>query len=473
MKRFLPLLLALLGSAPVEGPPFEVPEGFTIELVAGPPLVERPIMASFDDRGRLFVSDSAGVNLRGADLLKDPPHKIRVLEDTDGDGKFDTSRVWADKLVFPQGLLWHQGAVYCTSPPSFWKLEDSAGTGVCDKRTELVTGLANTGVADDAHGACLGPDGRIYFLPGRMAHHLRTPDGKFEKKAVGPWLARCKADGSDVEIVSGCQGNPVEVDWTPEGDFFISGTFWAPDSFGGGLRDALIHGVEGGEYAVRDRVYTDRKRTGDFLPVMVPMIATAPAGMVIAKSDALGLKGNLLCTYFNPHKVQRHILERDGATWKSKNEEFITSKSPDFHPTDVLEDADGSLLVVDTGGWFRIGCPTSQIAKPQVLGGIYRIRKKDAPKVEDPRGEKADWTRLGERLGDPRWMVRERAKELAAKKTPHEIAALIGATEGEARLGALWALTRNEDPEARRTTRCARWPAFPRGSTGTRRPCPT
>ncbi|HVR86930.1 MAG TPA: PVC-type heme-binding CxxCH protein [Planctomycetota bacterium] len=451
MKRLLPLLLllGLPGSAPVDPPPFEVPEGFTIELVAGPPLVERPIMASFDDHGRLYVTDSAGVNLRGSELLKDPPHKIRLLEDTDGDGKFDTSRVWADKLVFPQGLLWHQGAIYCTSPPSFWKLEDSAGTGVCDKRTELVTGLANTGVADDAHGACLGPDGRIYFLPGRMAHNLHTPDGKFAKKAVGPWLMRCRTDGSEVEIVSGCQGNPVEVDWTPEGDFFISGTFWAPDSFGGGLRDALIHGVEGGEYSVRDRVYTDRKRTGDFLPVMVPMIATAPAGMVIAKSDALGFKGNLLCTYFNPHKVQRHILERDGATWKSKNEEFITSKSPDFHPTDVLEDADGSLLVVDTGGWFRIGCPTSQIAKPQVLGGIYRIRKKGAPAVEDPRGLKADWTDLGKRLGDPRWMVRQRAIELAAARKPAEIARLIEDCTGEAKLGALWAMTRNDDPQAR------------------------
>jgi len=445
MKRLLPLLLLLSGSTPAEPPPFDVPEGFTIELVAGPPLVERPIMACFEDQGRLYVADSAGVNLKGAELLKDPPHRIRVLEDTDGDGKFDTSRVWADKLVFPQGLLWHQGAVYCTSPPSFWKLEDTTGAGVCDKRTELITGLANTGVADDAHGACLGPDGRIYFLPGRMAHNLHTPDGKFAKKAVGPWLMRCKPDGSEMEIVCGTQGNPVEVDWTPEGDFFISGTFWAPDSFGGGLRDALIHGVEGGEYAVRDRVYTDRKRTGDFLPVMVPMIATAPAGMVMAKSDALGFKGNLICTYFNPHKVQRHILERDGATFRSKNEEFITSKSADFHPTDVFEDADGSLLVVDTGGWFRIGCPTSQIAKPQVLGGIYRIRKKDAPKVEDPRGLKADWKQPTKLLGDPRWMVRQRAMELSARLSPPDVAAVVLSEKGEARLNALWALTRMND----------------------------
>ncbi|MBI3858003.1 MAG: HEAT repeat domain-containing protein [Planctomycetes bacterium] len=429
----------------------QVPEGFVVELVAGPPLVERPIMACFDDRGRLYVSDSSGVNLKGSELIKDPPHRIRLLEDTDGDGKFDKSTVWADKLVFPQGLLWHQGAVYCTSPPSFWKFEDTTRAGVCDKRTELLTGLANTGVADDAHGACLGPDGRIYFLPGRMAHNIKSADGKFAKKATGPWLMRCRTDGSDMEIVCGTQGNPVEVDWLPEGDFFVSGTFWAPDAFGGGLRDALIHGIEGGEYAVRDRLYNDRKRTGDFLPVMIPMIATAPAGMMTVKSGALGkdYTGNVLCTYFNTHRVQRHVVERDGATFRAKTTDFVWSAHPDFHPTDVLEDADGSLLVVDTGGWFRIGCPTSQIAKPQVLGGIYRIRRKEMPKVEDPRGLKVKFGRPSDSFDDPRFVVRENAIQEAARRPASELIEAMKSPSARVRMNAVWALSRIDGAEAR------------------------
>jgi putative heme-binding domain-containing protein len=439
-----------------------VPEGFVVERVAGPPEVERPIMASFDDRGRLYVSDSAGVNLKGSELLKNPPHKIRLLEDPEGTGRFTKSQVFADKLVFPQGLLWHQGAVYTTSPPSFWKLEDTQGVGICDKRTELVTGLANTGVADDAHGACLGPDGRIYFLPGRMSHNLRYPDGTPIRKAVGPWLMRIRTDGKDAEIVSGCQGNPVEVDWLPEGDFFISGTFWAPDSFGGGLRDALIHGVEGGEYPVRDRLYNDRKRTGDFLPVLYPMVATAPAGMMIYRSAAFGPEytNNLFCAYFNTHKVMRHILERDGATWRSKNEDFVVSTSVDFHPTDVLEDADGSLLVVDTGGWFRIGCPTSQIAKPDVLGGIWRIRRKDAPRPEDPRGLKIHWAsatagELVRLLDDDRFVVRERATEALAAMGAPALAEAVRSPSVRIRRNALWALSRVDGPEARALSRPA------------------
>lgn len=434
------------GLAGEGAPPFKVPAGFELERVAGPPLVERPIMACFDDQGRLYVSDSAGVNLRGSELLKDPPHRIRILEDTDGDGTFDTSRVWADKLVFPQGLLWHDGAVYTTSPPCFWKLEDTDGDGVCDKRTPLITGLANTGVADDAHGACLGPDGLIYFLPGRMKHDMKTRDGKPLRKGVGPWLVRMKPDGSDAEIVCGSPGNPVEVDWTPEGDYFISGTFWAPSSFGGGLRDALVHGVEGGEYPVRDRTYTDRIRTGSLLPVLVRMVATAPSGMMIYRSGAFGKdwSGNLLCSYFNPHKVQRHVLERDGATWRARTEEFITSSNSDFHPTDVLEDADGSLLVVDTGGWFRIGCPTSKIAKPQVLGGIYRIRRKEMPKVEDPRGLKVDWAKADyPLLEDPRFVVRWKAMREIARRvgTGEKLEPRREATR-KARLHSVWTLAR-------------------------------
>jgi putative membrane-bound dehydrogenase-like protein len=426
-------------------PPFDVPEGFEAELVAGPPLVERPIMAAFDDRGRLYVTDSAGVNHRGAELLKDPPHRLRLLEDTDGDGKFDTSKVFADKLVFPQGLLWHQGAVYCVSPPAFWRLEDTDGDGVCDRRSEIVKGFANTGVADDAHGSCLGPDGRVYFLPGRMSHDIKYPDGRAIRKAVGPWLMRCRPDGTDVEIVCGAQGNPVEVDWLPEGDFFISGTFWAPDSYGGGLRDCLVHGVEGGEYAVRDRVYNDRKRTGDFLPAMVPMIATAPSGMTIYRSGAIdpAWRTNLFCTYFNTHKVMRHVLERDGATFRSRNEEFVSSKEADFHPTDVLEDADGSLLVVDTGGWFLIGCPTSKIAKPQVLGGIWRLRRKGQAPVADPRGLKLDWANpSAEWLDDPRFAVRERAIEELAKRGVASIRPALSHASAQARRNAVWAICR-------------------------------
>src|SRR5690606_16016479 len=95
---------------------------------------------------------------------------------------------------------------------------------------------------------------------------------------------------------------------------------------------------------------------------------------------------------------------------------FMTSESSDSHPTDVLQDADGSLLVVITGGWFIKGCPLSQVAKPDVPGVIYRIRKADAPKMEDPRGLSLNWEEMGPKelvsyLSDERFVVRDKAVE--------------------------------------------------------------
>ena len=139
--------------------PFRVPPGFVAERVAGPPLVMHPMFACFDDRGRLYVADSAGVNPSGKALTKNPPHRIRRLEDADGDGRFDTGTVFADKLTYPQGVLWHDGAVFTASPPSLWRLEDTDGDGVADRRQELVTGWVLTGVADELHGPTWGRTG--------------------------------------------------------------------------------------------------------------------------------------------------------------------------------------------------------------------------------------------------------------------------------------------------------------------------
>ena len=116
----------------------------------------------------------------------------------------------------------------------------------------------------------------------------------------------------------------------------------------------------------------------------------------------------------------------EGTSFTTKDEDFVSSPDLDFHPTDVIEDADGSLLIVDTGGWYKLCCPTSQLHKPDVLGAIYRIRRTGAAKVEDPWGTKlAALTRdlensvnqkaVVELLGDPRPGVQRRAIEGLAK----------------------------------------------------------
>jgi putative membrane-bound dehydrogenase-like protein len=306
------------------------------------------------------------------DLLKNPPHRIVRLEDTDGDGRFDKSIVFADKLVFPQGVLWHEGAVYTCSPPSLWKLEDTDGDGVCDKRTELVTKFGSTGNAADIHGPVLGPDGRFYWADGRHGHDIAQSDGvRTQGKAAR--IFRCKPDGTEVEVVcGGGMDNPVEIAFTEEGEPLATVALFEARP---ARVDAIIHCIEGGVFPWHE-VHKEFKKTGDLLPPVAAFGQVAPAGLMRYRSGAFGAGylNNFFSAQFNTHKVLRHIVERDGASFKARSEDFVVFADPDSHLTDVLEDADGSLLVINTGGWFRQGCPFSQISKPDIKGAIYRVR---------------------------------------------------------------------------------------------------
>jgi putative membrane-bound dehydrogenase-like protein len=446
--------------------PFTVPPGFTAERIAAPPLLERPMFASFDDRGRLFVCDSSGFNLfhaRSDVLIKDPPHAIRLLEDRDDDGRFDTSTLFADRMTFPMGALWHEGALYTASAPSLWRLEDTDGDGVADRRQEFITRFEFEGNGCDIHGPFLGPDGRIYWANCNRGFDLRQADGRVLKgKAAG--IFRVRPDGRDIEIVcAGGMDNPVEVAFTPEGEALatVNILFGAPRP----RNDAIIHGIEGGLFPHRT-LAASFPRTGDLLPAAIDLGWVAPSGLMRYRGDALGAdyRDNFFSAQFNMHRVQRHILERAGATFRGRTEDFVVGTDPDFHPTDVLEDADGSLLVVDTGGWFLRGCPTSQIAKPEVMGAIYRIRRAGAPVAEDPCGQALRWDQiapqeLAARLDDPRWVVRDRAVHHLGKQGRAAVDALQevihrGATTRRRR-NAVWALTRLETPEADATIRDA------------------
>jgi putative membrane-bound dehydrogenase-like protein len=470
MKRFPQLALTLIAAgvfsielraadAPTPAvDSIKVPGGFTVELVAAAPLVEHPVMAGFDDRGRLFVADNAGLNLPAAQLLEKLPNMIRMLEDADGDGRFDKSTLFADKMTFPQGAAWYRGALYVASPPQIWRLEDTDGDGTADRRQELVRNFGFIGNAADIHGCFLTPTGRIAWCDGRHGHEINDPDGRPLSKGLAARVFSCRPDGSDVEVFcGGGMDNPVEIAFTPQGDTIGTMTFYNPDQ---DRHDAIVHFVYGGVYPRNHPCTSEFKRTGDLLPPLSRFGVTAPSGLMCYVGEAWGdvFRDNLFSAQFNTHKIVRHVLKPQGATYACVDEDFLVSSSIDFHPTDVLQDADGSLLVIDTGGWFRIGCPTSQIAKPQIGGGIYRIRRKDASPIADPRGLAMDWARVSDTemadlLGDRRPAVAERAIEILATRGDAAMGslatALFESTDYRARQNAVWALARNGSENAR------------------------
>jgi putative membrane-bound dehydrogenase-like protein len=439
-----------------------VPKGLEVELVAGPPLVRYPMMGCFDDQGRLYLAEAAGLNLRTAELEKQLPNFIRRLVDTDGDGIFDSSTIFADKMTFPQGVLWHDGALYVASPPNIWKLEDTDNDGVADRRQILVDRFGYSGNGASVHGCFLSPDGRIYWCNGRHGHEFTDDQGNTTSKGDGSYIFSCRTDGSDVRIHSGGgMDNPVEVDFTDTGE--VIGT--VNILYSRPRLDCLVHWVHGGTYPHSERVLGEFKRTGDLLGPIHKFGHVTVSGTTRYRSGWLDptMVDNFFVTIFNTGKVQRVELSRQGASFLAVEREFLTSQSKDFHPTDVLEDADGSLLVIDTGGWFRIGCPTSQIAKPEISGGIYRIRRQGSTSFLDPWGKNIRWPDLTSRqltalLNDTRFKVREKAITECAKRGDEIVPTLhlvLKRGDIRARLGAVWSLARIGSTAAQNASRVA------------------
>ncbi|NBY37901.1 MAG: hypothetical protein EBQ59_10710, partial [Verrucomicrobia bacterium] len=156
--------VVVTSSAKVTPPVAQLPAGYALSVAAAAPLVTHPIAGCFDDRGRLFVGDAVGVNWKKDQLDANPPNRVLMLEDTDGDGIFDKSTVFADKMTFPAGAQWLNGSLYVASPPGIWKLTDTDGDGVADKREMIVSGFDYTGNAADVHGPFLHPNG-VLLVP--------------------------------------------------------------------------------------------------------------------------------------------------------------------------------------------------------------------------------------------------------------------------------------------------------------------
>src|SRR5690349_14047086 len=127
-----------------EAPGLHVPPGFVVRRAAADGAVRFPMFAAFDDRGRLFVAESSGMDLYAEITAGTRKCRVSVLEDADGDGHYEASRVFADGLVFPMGLAWRDGRLYVADPPDLVALEDTDADGRADRRTVILTGFGHT-----------------------------------------------------------------------------------------------------------------------------------------------------------------------------------------------------------------------------------------------------------------------------------------------------------------------------------------
>src|SRR5437879_6188601 len=125
---------------------FRVQEGFEVQLVASEPMVEDPIALSFDGQGRMWVVEMRGymhdIEWKGEDQ---PLGRIKLLTDTDGDGKFDRATVFLDHLVMPRGVMAWKDGVIVAEPPNLFFVRDSDGDGVGDEKVIIANNYGSKG----------------------------------------------------------------------------------------------------------------------------------------------------------------------------------------------------------------------------------------------------------------------------------------------------------------------------------------
>ncbi len=442
-----------------------VPEGYRIERATPPGMVVYPMFASFDNKGRLFVVESSGKTTSTEDVLKNPAFFIRVLEDVDADGVYDSSKIFADKIAYPMGAAFYQGSLYVAAPPDLLRFTDTDGDGVANKREVILTGWTLNHNAATLGGPFIGPDGWLYMTDARRGFNIKTKEGDSLKgKSARIW--RCRPDGTGLESVSGGGfDNTIELIFMPSGETIGTMTYFTDPKEG--FRDALMHWVEGGVYPKPQEVIEQDhlKLTGDLMPVMTKLARVSHAGLMRYRGTSFGpqSRGNLFSAQFNTGRIMRHIVIPDGATYRTLDEPFMQSDSLDMHPTDVLEDADGSLLVVNTGGWFIAGCPLSVVAKANITGGIYRIRKTGAPVPADAWGRQTDFTKMSaetlvKHLDDPRIAVRDNVIEqlvLSGEPAVEALKKMRGLEDEELRTAIVFALSRIRSASAINEVRLA------------------
>ena len=219
-----------------------VPKGFTVEAVAHEPDIVNPVAMAIDERGRFWITESFEYPRREPGPGKD---RVKILEDTDGDGKADKFTVFAEGLNIPSGIAVGHGGVWVANSPDILFMQDTDGDGKADKQEVVVTGFGRTDTHELPNSLTWGPDGWLYGLNGVFNYsHVKYSDKSPHYKADHPgWPITCalfRIHPKTREFQVFCEGtsNPWGVAFDHDGSAFISAC----------VIDHLWHLVQSGYY---------------------------------------------------------------------------------------------------------------------------------------------------------------------------------------------------------------------------------
>jgi putative heme-binding domain-containing protein len=347
------------------------PEGFHVELVASEPDIVNPVAMTFDDRGRIWITESVEYPRKPAGRGRD---RVKILEDTDGDGRADKVSIFADGLNIPSGVAVGYGGVWVLNAPDLLFLREEDGKEA--SREVVLTGFGRTDTHELPNSLTWGPDGWLYGLNGVFNQcSILSNNGKRYDFNCALWRVHPRTH--EFQIVAEGTSNPYGLGWDSEGSAIIEACHWA--------NDHLFHFVETGHY---------QRQAGAFPAFAMPLGSitdhshqkTAYCGLAILDTDQFPEQYRELVCIGNIHGGCLNVdrLQRDGATYLAHAEpDLLTANDAWFMPVSMKIGPDGSLYVLD---WYdRYHCSQDAARDPagvdRLKGRLYRLSYGDAPRA--------------------------------------------------------------------------------------------
>jgi putative heme-binding domain-containing protein len=421
-----------------------VPAGFSVELVAAEPDIVNPIAMCFDDRGRIWLTESIEYPRKEPGVGRD---RVKVLADINGDGKAEKVTVFAEGLNIPTGIAVGYGGIWVLNSPDLLFFKEKDGREV--SREVVLTGFGRADAHELPSTLTWGPDGWLYgcngvFNPSRV----RSGDREFQFTCA---LWRVNPRTREFQVFCEGTSNPYGIAWDTEGSALLEACHWATDH--------LFHFVETGSY---------QRQAGAYPPFSMTIGAitdhghqkTAYCGLAFLDSDAYPPKyrGRLFTGNIHGNCINVDLLSRDGSTYIARAEpDFLSANDAWFMPVALKVGPDGCLYVLD---WYdRYHCYQDANRDPKgvdrLKGRLYRVRYGSSPRAPQFDLETESDDRLIERLGSPNIYFREMAQRLLSERNTASIRRRLEAVvlddkaPRRARMHALWALvgTGSLEPE--------------------------
>jgi putative membrane-bound dehydrogenase-like protein len=385
------VLVGLFAATATAQKPGDTPVSADPRLVVGPfaaaPDIVHPIATDFDAKGRLLVVESH-THFRPAKYAGPKYDRIRVLEDTDGDGKADKFTTFFEGTTFTMDLAVHpDGSVYVATRNEILRLRDTNGDGTADEQTRIVfLDTAGNYPHNGLSGLSFDSRGDLTFGMGEnlgAPYKLTGSDGiALTGGGEGGNVFHCTADGKKLRRVATGFWNPFGSCRDVFGRLFVVDN--DPDS---SPPCRLVHVVEGGDYGFQFRYGRSGRHVfqawNGELPGTLPYVAgtgESPCEVIAYESDGLPAeyRGNLLVPAWADHRVERYVLKPRGASFGADRKPFIQG-GRNFYPSGLSVAPDGSLFVTDWG---------SRSYELHGKGAVWHVRWKDAkpqPRPKEPR----------------------------------------------------------------------------------------